>query len=332
MNNPKHNHHVLPKLYLKGFVIKQDEPFIWVYKRGQPYNPGSERYNHRDKISNNPYFETITNAGAEWDFFADPQKDGNADFEIFENILESLEKPANTIFQKLRAYQTITYEEKCIFSRYIMLMEARVWSGREKVKELLPKTIATSKPSKKLFQETNLPDTPELQAKWKEKAEELGSRLGYHINLHNRITAIAPDSFRVQALQQMTWTFYVAPNSLAFFTGDDPVFIPKNNGLGKNNSELSFPISTNVALIASWDRTRKEGFEEAKSQIVKEINHRTISQASKAYFSQNRDWVVTMLNKGDYGWHPIYSLKSVYTIAELVKDTPDSKPYLKINI
>ena len=331
-DNPKRNHHVLPKLYLKGFVTKKDEPYIWVYQRNQSYNPGGNRYNHRDKTEKNPYLDTISNAGAELDFFADPQKDGSVDFETFENILESLEKPANTIFQKLRAHQPITVEEKCIFSRYIILMQTRVWAGREQIKESLPKTIADSAPSKDFFQKTNFTDTPELRAKWKEKSEELGGEPAHHIKMHNRIAAIAPDSFRVKALQQMTWTFYVAPDNRAFFTGDNPVFIPKNNGLGKNNSELSFPISTDVALIASWDRSRKEGFEEAKSQIVKEINHRTVSRASKIYFSQNYDWVVTMLDKGDYGWRPVFSPKSVYTVAELVKDTPDSEPYLKISI
>jgi hypothetical protein len=210
-----------------------------------------------------------------------------------------------------------------------MLIQTRVWSGRDQVKELLPQTLENSKPSKEFFRETNLPNTPELQARWKETAEKLGKRPDYHINLHNRITAIAPDSFRVQALQRMTWTFYIAQDSRVFFTGDNPVFIPKF-GLGKNNAELSFPISTDVALIASWDRNRKEGFEAAKSQIVKEINHRTVGQASRIYFSENPDGIVTMFNKGTYQYHPIYSPKSVYTIAELIRDTPDSEPYLKI--
>lgn len=266
------------------------------------------------------------------DFYADSQSDGSVDFDVFENVLESLEKPANAIYEKIRAYQPITNEEKSTFSRYIILTQTRVWAGREQVKGLLPKTISDSKPSREFFQKANSPDTPELRAKWKEKSEELGSRPDYHKKIHNEITAIAPDSFRVQALEQMTWTFYVAPNSRSFFTGDNPVFIPKNNGLGKNNSELSFPISTDVALIASWDKSRKEGFEEAKSQIVKEINHRTVSQSSQIYFSQNQEWIVTMLNKGDYGWHPVFSLKSVYTVAEIVQDTPDSEPYLKINV
>ena len=310
---------------LKGFVINNDQPHIWVYKRGEPYNPG------KGTITNNPYHRSIEDAGAEWDFFADPKKDGNKDFETFENILESLEKPADAIFKKLRAHQAITQEEKCIFSRYVILMQTRVWSGRERIKKLLPETLVASEPPKEFFEETNLQDTPKLRAQWKEAAESLAKQPDFHIGLHNRVAVVAPDSFRVQALQRMTWTFYVAPNSCAFFTGDNPVFIPKF-GFGWNNSELSFPISTDVALIASWNKAMTEGFEEAKSQIVKQINHRTINQASRIYFSQNPDWIVKMLKKGDYEYHPVYSPKSVYKVAELVTDTPDSKPYLKLNI
>lgn len=35
-NNPKREHHVLPELYLKGFIIKGDEPFIWAFRCAAP--------------------------------------------------------------------------------------------------------------------------------------------------------------------------------------------------------------------------------------------------------------------------------------------------------
>src|SRR5436190_18089011 len=148
MNNPKRNHHVSPKLCLKGFVIKKDEPSIWVYTRGRPYNPGD------NKTENNPYKDVIKSAGVERDFYADPKEDGTQDFETFENILESLEKPADPIFQKLRAHQPITNEEKRVFSSYIILMYRRVRSGRTKVKELLAKH--DYEPSKEIFEKINL--------------------------------------------------------------------------------------------------------------------------------------------------------------------------------
>lgn len=327
----KHNHHVLPKLYLKGFVIKKDEPYIWVYQRGQPYNPSENRYNVSDKGVRNPFFDTIKNAGTEADFYANTNEDGTKDFDTTENKLMLLEQQHDQILQKLRAHQMINNEEKELFSSYVVLMYRRVRAFRELSKKLIA-TKGIYEPTKKLFQKLNCPDTAETRGVIKEYIEFKSQDENHQIRGHNELAVRSPASLLIEALKQMVWTFYIAPNSRSFFTGDNPVFIPKNNGLGKNNSELSFPISTDIALIASWDRRRKEGFEEAKSQIVKEINHRTVSRASEIYFSQNQDWVVTMLNKGDYGWHPIFAPKSVYTVTEIVKDTPDSEPYLKINV
>src|SRR5690349_5080229 len=60
MNNPKRNHHVTPRVYLKGFTTGGGEPFLWVYTRGLPFNPG-------DMNSNNPRKRSITTAGVERD-------------------------------------------------------------------------------------------------------------------------------------------------------------------------------------------------------------------------------------------------------------------------
>src|ERR1051326_332073 len=120
---PKRDHHVLPELYLKGFVIKEDEPFIWVYKRGEAYSPG------RGKITNNPYINSIRRTAVERDFYAYPSEGGRKDFETFENRLEELEKPANPIFAKLRSHQTITSQEKRQFSTYVVQMHRRVSTG-----------------------------------------------------------------------------------------------------------------------------------------------------------------------------------------------------------
>lgn len=324
-NKPKRNHHIVPGLYLKGFVIENEEPFIWVYKRGDPYNPGN------GKNTNNPYKDSIKNAGAERDFYADPKGGGIKDFETFENILESLEKPANPIFQKLRARQMINNEEKCLFSRYIILMYRRVRSGREKVKEHLAKH--TYEPSKELFQKANLPDTPENRAELKKISASLAQKEGFDIQTHNRITAATPDSFMIEVLQKMTWSFYFAPAPHAFLTSDNPVFISDKFGLAKNISELSFPISTDIALVASWNRFLKEDFSEAKPQLLKELNRRTINAASQhVYYSQNPEWVLKILDKKTYEYHPIYSVKSVYTVARIVTEPADSRPRVEISI
>jgi Protein of unknown function (DUF4238) len=320
VNNPKRNHHVTPKLYLKGFVVEKSETDIWVYKRGKPYNPGDKR------TKNNPYKDTIKNAGVERDFYADPKGDGIHDFETIENKLELLEKPADPIFEKLRAHQTINKEEKNLFSSYIINMYKRVPASREKVKELL--ATKSYEPTKEFFEQANLPNTPEIRAAAKRKAEELAQQKGIDIQIHNWIAA-SPDSFLIEALQKMVWTFYTAPAPHAFVTSDNPVFISEQFGLGKNISELSFPISSDVILVASWNRFLKEGFFEAPSQFLKELNRRTINGASQfVYFSQSPEWVLTMLNKDSYVYRPMYSAKSIYDVVRFAIDGADSKPHL----
>jgi hypothetical protein len=325
-NKPKRNHHILPEFYLKGFVIKKNEPFLWIYKRGEDYNPG------QGKITNNPYKESVGEI-FERDFYAEPTKAKKEDFEVFEDKLEQLEKPCNQIFEKLRSRQRISAEEKHQFSIYIEMMRRRVLAGRETIKELLPKHAAEYEPSIKLFQNLNWPDTPETRGRLKQISERIVQEEGFDVRMHNRTSVAAPDSLLIEVLEKMTWSFYIAPESHAFFTTDNPVFISEKFGLQKNISELSFPISNDVALVASWNRNLKEGFVEAKPQVVKELNRRTASKASRQiYFSKNSDWVIKVLNKNFYEYRPIYSVRPVFTVAEIVTDGPESKPRVVVSI
>lgn len=325
-NKPKRNHHILPELYLKGFVIKKDEPFIWVYKRGEEYNPG------QGKISNNPYKESIGGI-YERDFYAEPQKTKGEDFEIFENELEQLEKPCDLIFQKLRSRQMINSAEKHQFSIYIEMMRRRVRAGREMIRRLLPQHSVEYEPSKKLFQRLNWPNTYETREYLKEFSKGMVQQEGFDIRMHNRTSTAAPDSLLIEVLEKMTWNFYIAPDGYSFFTGDNPVFISDEFGLRKNVSELSFPISTDIVLVASWNKMLKEGLAETKPQFVKEINRRTASKASREiYFSKNPNWVLTVLNKNSYKYRPMYSVASVFDVAEIIADTDGSKPRVIVKV
>jgi hypothetical protein len=137
----------------------------------------------------------------------------------------------------------------------------------------------------------------------------------------------------IEVLEKMTWSFDVASESHTFFTGDNPVFISEKFGLQKNISELSFPIATDIALVASWNRNLKEGFVEAKPQVVKELNRRTAGKASQQiYYSKNPDWVVTLFNKNVYEYHSIHSVRSVFTVAEIVTDAHESNPRIVVSV
>lgn len=310
--NPKRNHHVLPQLYLKGFTIKGDEPHLWVYKRGEPFNPGQR------KLANNPFRSSIRIAGAQRDFYADPQQQGGKDFETFENSLELLEKPANPIFEKIRARLRISEEEKHTFSKYIVLTMRRVWAGRDYVTRRLQQT-GWYVPTPDLFRKLNLPATPEGVASIMHIGELISQKPGVDIQVHNRLAAAAPDSFLVQALPRMTWTFYTTPTGYDFVTSDNPVYLPQQLGLAKNVSELLFPISTSVALVASWNKDAKEGFVESSGRIVKELNRRTTSAASRhVYAAMAVQWALNGLNSRKYEYRPLIPSERIHEVVRLV--------------
>jgi len=193
--------------------------------------------------------------------------------------------------------------------------------------------VANFEPRKEIFQKLNWPDTPETRAYLKETSKRVAQKEGFDIQMHLRAIPAAQESFLVETLKKMTWHFFIAPQGHAFLTGDNPVFIPEQHGLGKNISELSFPISTNVALVASWHSKLKEGFFKATPQVVKELNRRTAHKASRClYFSKNLEWVVTLLNRSVYKFCPMHSAKSVFTVVELVTGGPESKPRLIFSI
>jgi hypothetical protein len=105
----------------------------------------------------------------------------------------------------------------------------------------------------------------------------------------------------------MKWRFFTAPSGHGFLTGDNPVFYFKSLGLGHAASEVSFPISTEVALVASWVENHREGFFEAPSQVVKELNRRTASFASElVYFWRPESWVVSLLDKTEHRFNSIH--------------------------
>lgn len=323
--NPKRRHHVLPQLYLKGFTIPGDEPHLWVYKSGQPFHPGCGR------TTDNPFKQSVRLAGAERDFYADPIPGGGTDFDTFENILESLEKPANPIFNKLRTFNDIDEQEKLIFAKYIILIMRRVWSSREEMNRRVAQP-GSYRPTDHLFRKLNVARTPEAEAYILETMQRISSTPGFGVQLHNRLAAAAPYSFMAAALEKMRWFFYVAPAGYFFVTSDNPAWVPKV-GLGKSIAELSFPISTSVALVATWNKNAGQGFSTATDQIVKTINRRTINSAQKNVFaSQAEKWIITTFDRKSYEYKPIFGMREIYDVVKLVPDVPGSRGRLVWNL
>jgi hypothetical protein len=72
-------------------------------------------------------------------------------------------------------------------------------------------------------------------------------------------------------------------------------------GIGKEKSEVTFPITKNIALQAIWRTDIVESFFQAHNQVVKEINRRTASISTKFLYSPyTEDWIQKLVNKSTF--------------------------------
>jgi hypothetical protein len=279
---PKRHHHVLPRLYLKGFVEEEGSSFVWEYLKDAG-------------VRTNPQRKSIGRPSATKDYYAYRADDGRTDFEVIENLLERFEKPCNAVFDKIRSYKAISYEDKAAFSFYLTQMHRRVPAYREGLAKLLPKAAVVLEPE--VREKFNLPDSQET----KDMLDRIFRRTAtpeYQARVHLDVLARAQDSRVTAVFLSMKWRFFVAPIEQRFLTCDDPVFYFSALGLLNPASEVSFPISTDVALVASYWTGAEEGFLSATSQLVKELNRRTLSRAiRRVYFYRHDQWILQLLDK-----------------------------------
>ena len=106
-----------------------------------------------------------------------------------------------------------------------------------------------------------------------------------------------------EILKLMVWRFIVVPDGMFYITSDKPIHYYY---LQKPDSELIFPLSSNVTLSLSWQefipagrpwKKRSESYWEADVKTVEHIRHIFCSTAIReVYCCKKAEWLVTFLN------------------------------------
>jgi hypothetical protein len=301
----KKNHHKQPQFYLKGFAATCDCPTtpkefskpdrsIWVYEKDKPF---SEAKSTRNK--NNPRCEGIENTAFAEYFYAFTEEDGTLNTNKYEDLLEQeFEQPAESVIRKIRRFEEISDEDKIIFSDYTasMIFRGDWWrSRRKKIQEhyLSPEL------HRKAFSEKGVVLS---DAQVSEFLETLKKKIGYdnqHLDLEN---IFAKTKLVSIYLQKMTWRFIVVPKGNCFFTSDNPVWYRNLTDL--DAAEVIFPISTTVALSASWGHYSSSKWKRMNNQFWK-VDGATVSivkncigqfAVKEIYNSQKAEWLVKFIN------------------------------------
>ncbi len=267
--------HYIPQYYLKGFS-PNDGKTIWVYDK-------------QEKCK----FSTQVKSTANINNFYTPGTERYLSNEI-ENI-------ANPVIEKIRIFEPLNDHDKAILADYITTMIKRTLAGEGRFQKLLPNTIdklkhcfddkfsiaATNQPHKTPFYEARRADIGKILDKHSQNDR---SRIIFSKTIPIKMTPKITD-----CLKQMTWTFWTSKGSPKFLTCDNPVFFLPGRGIGNPNSELTFPISSYVALWLHRGQYQPEGFATVSQRVVQDINRRTISNATRYVFHcLDEDWILPM--------------------------------------
>jgi len=265
---------------LQGFasVDGKKRPILWAF----------------EKPRGNVFSTQPANLAVENGFYPD-------DVETY--LADVIENPSNRILEHIRDLHRFEEADKVEFSRYITAMIRRVPRHRERLyNEVLPDALGKTFESwRELIQSEHsaghlsgdtlalrMRELDELERRWKlEPPDELKPE--------NTPPNVSPEV--VELLSSMHWTFVTSEGPSFFLTSDNPVFFTEGRGMGKPDSELSFPLSTHVALWIKRIPVASDcAFCRAKQFLVREMNKRTIVCATRfLYYHEHAQWIPRLI-------------------------------------
>jgi hypothetical protein len=268
--------HIIPQFYLRGFACSESMD-IWVFDKEQ--------------IASSKLLPIKTTAQGK-DFYDDKT----------ENILANeIEAPANRLLDVIRKGNYISESDKSIFGDYLFALYKRVPKGMQRYKKVAPKVGEKMKPALYRQLESFLEENPskiDLYNRFKEVLDKTFEDLEHNPPKEFWYPVITTKNPTIPlALSQMNWAFLKCQDDDLFITSDNPVFIHESIGIAAQESELTFPVSSKVALFISRI-ANATGYVKAHSRWVKEINKRTIANATRfVYSSKKFSWIPSIMEK-----------------------------------
>jgi len=295
----KKRHHYIPRFYLNGFVDPHNEPYSWVYEKGNP-----------DIIK-----ATTKNIAVQKHYYSFTTPEGDRDSETFENILAGIEGRVSRIFRKIKNQENLNNQERGLFSIFLAFIMARVPNFRENIEKMIGETA-------KKMNMILASDPRSFRAMIEKLERDTGKRIEMSVEKFRKsmvegqpnIKAIPQFGLWVSAVIAinlapiffgMNWTFLEVTSDYNFVTSDNPLsyFDPTHDpksffgvGLLNKNVEVAFPISKDLMFLGM--RKNFEGDKRLSNKSVRDMNRRTVISALRFVFaSQYSDELNRLVQK-----------------------------------
>jgi hypothetical protein len=226
--------------------------------------------------------------------------------EVETYLANQIEFPANAVIKKIRNRETITTIDKLKLATYMVVMLKRVPDSKIRLNKMAPTVLEKQQAEwnetiDKLLEKD--PTQAEILEKRRNEINAILTKYAENIPKDLWLLLIAPENTPniLKVLQQMTWHFFTYDEAPIFLTCDNPIFYFRWLGIGKLESEVTFPISSNIVLWATWRKDLKGEYSQPGTQICKEINRRTVVNATRfVYHAKDEYWVHKVICKDNH--------------------------------
>jgi len=272
-------HHYVPRKYLRGFCEPGSDSFLWMFDKQEE----TFKRMRVDVIAQARQFYTP---------------------EVESQLEEFVEGPANAVIDKLRQRTSIDSGDRARLPLYVATMLRRVPHSRQRAAGWLPEVLAdTVREMKDFISQAaaagHISPSTEAERLAQADAAEEKFKKNPPQNVVEQIRTPWPTEREVQVIFAMTWRFLSTAGPSYYLTSDNPAFFFEDRGLARAESELTFPISSTLALHANWELGGQGRTYRANQQAVKELNRRTASSATRFLFYRERaSWIASVAKKG----------------------------------
>ena len=265
--------HYVPRRYLRRFQCPRREGLVWLYDR----NGGQARRAAISKIAQ------------EADFYS---------AEIEAALNHQIEIPSNPAFEKLLNGQDLASDDRFRLALYVATMMKGVPANRLRGTIMAPSAIDSTVEEirRELYQyASEHPVDMSLLDRRLKEIECVQSKLRDTLppSVLEQIRSPWPSPEMTEIIFEMSWRVLVSQGPSYFLTSDNPAFFFTAFGLGNQESEISFPLSSTHTLHASWWPSASEiEFLPATPPIVKELNRRQAQSATRfLFYCEAATWV-----------------------------------------
>lgn len=253
MSEPK-KHHFLPQFYLENFKIRPQRTkypqIIITTKEPQPRT----------------YCAAIHDTGCIGDYHTIDFHNENKDRKKIETALSQIEGHQSNLLNRIISKKKINVNDKAMLASLLIFMHHRVPKYKKHIERSLMMTVNSW--GELMLRHGKMPPMPEAIKKLGLKS----FRKLFKVEISNWMIVSymyneAIYSKLIDIIEKMTFSLLVSPGTGRFITGDTPVSIyypnyndvaPYGIGFLFKQIEVTFPLSPELMLFASWNTDKKD--------------------------------------------------------------------------